>query len=187
MQASNHASNLKAAEFRHRMAVYTRDWLTSLQDSLVETRRQHLVFMSDMFPRRNGVQVNADVIEYVDERFGNLIVRSKDVEKVIHGVVDTTKERVHVVRLPRSQPILLEHLHRIPNTQLLGYASLRAGIDLKDMTHASVEQAAATRSLAIDSKRDGQIMKVITVVTLFYLPATFVTVGSSLSMLSEPC
>lgn len=53
------------------------------------------------------------------------------------------------------------------------------------MTRASVEQAAATRSIAIDSKRDAEIMKVITVVTLFYLPATFVTVGSSLLMLSE--
>ena len=99
MQASNHVSNLKDAEFRHRMAVYTRDWLTSLQDSLVEIRKQHLVFMSDMFPQRNGAQVNAHFIEHVDEQFGRLIVRSKDIEKVVHGVVDTTKERVHVVRL----------------------------------------------------------------------------------------
>ena len=66
-----------------------------------------------------------------------------------------------------------------PIIQLLGYASLRAGIDLKDVTRASVEQAAATRSLAIDSKRDGEIMKIITVVTLFYLPAMFVTVRFS--------
>ena len=47
------------------------------------------------------------------------------------------------------------------------------------MTRASVEQAAATRSLAIDSKRDAETMKIITVVTLFYLPATFVTVSPS--------
>ena len=86
MQASNHASNLKAAEFRHRMAVYTRDWLTSLQDSLVEIRKQHRMFMSDIFPQRNGVHANASYIELVDEQFGRLIMRSKDVEKVIHGV-----------------------------------------------------------------------------------------------------
>jgi len=49
------------------------------------------------------------------------------------------------------------------------------------VTRASVEQAAATRSLAIDSKRDGEIMKIITVVTLFYLPAMFVTVRSSIN------
>ena len=43
--------------------------------------------------------MNAHFIEHVDEQFGRLIVRSKDIEKVVHGVVDTTKERVHVVRL----------------------------------------------------------------------------------------
>jgi len=99
MQASNHGSNLKAAEFRHRMAVYTRDWLTSFEDSLVEIRKQHLVFMSDIFAHRNGAQANARFIEHVDEQFGRLIVRSKDVERVMHGVVETTRERVHVVRL----------------------------------------------------------------------------------------
>ena len=62
---------------------------------------------------------------------------------------------------------------------------MRAGIDVKDVTRASVEQAAATRSLAIDSKRDGEIMKIITVVTLFYLPAMFVTVSSlSISLIN---
>ena len=111
MQASNHASNLKAAEFRHRMAVYTRDWLTSFQDSLAEIRKQHLVFMSDIFTQRNGAQANAQFIEHADEQFGRLIVRSKDVERVMHGVVDTTRERVHVVRLFLflSQPYLSTH------------------------------------------------------------------------------
>src|SRR5258706_4512305 len=98
MQGSNHASNLKAAEFRHRMAVYMRDWLTSFQDSLIEIRKQHLVFMSDiLFMQRNGAPTNAQCIERVDEQFGRLVVRSKDVERVMHGVVDTAMERVHVV------------------------------------------------------------------------------------------
>ncbi|SRR5258706_5124765 len=99
MQGSNHSSNLKAAEFRHRMAVYMRDWLTSFQDSLVEIRKQHLAFMSDIFAQRNGVPTNAQMIEHIDEEIGRLVVRSKDVERVMHGVVDTARERVHVVRL----------------------------------------------------------------------------------------
>ena len=100
MQGSNHASNLKAAEFRHRMAVYMRDWLTSFQDSLVEIRKQHLVFMSDiLFEQKNGEPTKAHFIEHVDEQFGRLVVRSKDVGRVMHGVVDTARERVHVVRL----------------------------------------------------------------------------------------
>ncbi len=114
MQGSNHASNLKAAEFRHRMAVYMRDWLTSFQDSLVEIRKQHLVFMSDIFAHRNGAPTNAQFIEQVDEQFGRLVVRGKDVERVMHGVVDTARERVHVVRLFHfSQPIVLEHSRRL--------------------------------------------------------------------------
>ena len=99
MQGSNHTSNLKAAEFRHRMAVYMRDWLTSFQDSLVEIRKQHLVFMSDIFDVQGvAARTNAQFIERVDEQFGRLVVRSKDVERVMHGVVDTARERVHVVR-----------------------------------------------------------------------------------------
>jgi len=85
------------------MAVYTRDWLTSLQGSLAEIRKQHRIFISE-----KGVQANAHFIEHVDEQFGSLIVRSKDVEKVIHGVVDTTKERVHVVRLFLFLPFFLD-------------------------------------------------------------------------------
>ena len=98
MQASNHSLNLKAAEFRHRMAVYMRDWLTSFQNSLVEIRKQHLVFMSDIFAQ-SGLSTNAQFTEQVDEQFGRLVMRSKDVERVMHGVVDTARERVHVVRL----------------------------------------------------------------------------------------
>jgi hypothetical protein len=47
------------------------------------------------------------------------------------------------------------------------------------MTHA-----AATRSIAINGEHDAEIMKIITVITLVYLP-TFVAVSLSLSMLSE--
>src|SRR5258708_14242002 len=99
MQASNHASNLKATEFRHRIAVHPRDSLTSFQDSLVEIRKQHSMFMSDVFVKRNGVQTNAHFVKCVDEQFRKLIVRSNDVERVVHGVVDTTKESLHVVRV----------------------------------------------------------------------------------------
>lgn len=114
MQGSNHTSNLKAAEFRHRMAVYTRDWLTSFQDSLVEIRKQHLVFMSDIVAQRNGAPTNAHFMDHIDEQFGRLIVRSKDVERVMHGVVDTARERVHVVRwFYFSQPIILGHSRRL--------------------------------------------------------------------------
>ena len=114
MQGSNHASNLKAAEFRHRMAVYMRDWLTSFQDSLVEIRKQHLVVMSDIVAQRNGAPTDPHFIEHIDEQFGRLLVRSKDVERVMHGVVDTARERVHVVRLFRfSQPFVLKHSRRL--------------------------------------------------------------------------
>lgn len=38
------------------------------------------------------------------------------------------------------------------------------------------KQAVATEAIARDAKRDSEIMKTITVVTLVYLPATFVCV-----------
>src|SRR5882757_10058873 len=82
MQASNHASNLKATEFLHRIAVHTRDWLTSFQDSLAEIRKQHLMFMSKVFTKRNGVPTDVHIVEEVDEQFRVLFVRSKDVERV---------------------------------------------------------------------------------------------------------
>ena len=114
MQASNHSLNLKAAEFRHRMAVYMRDWLMSFQDSLVEIRKQHLIFMSDIFAQRSGLSTNAQFVENIDEQFGRLVVRSKDVERVMHGVVDTARERVHVVRLfLLFQSVVLDHSRRL--------------------------------------------------------------------------
>jgi len=51
----------------------------------------------------------------------------------------------------------------------MGYASLKAGVEMRDLTRA-------TTQIARDSKRDNEIMKTITVVTMIYLPATFVAV-----------
>lgn len=47
-------------------------------------------------------------------------------------------------------------------------------------------QAAATERLAQESKRDSEIMKTITVVTLLYLPATFVCVSAEANAWANP-
>ena len=70
--------------------------------------------MSDIVAQRNGAPTNVHFVKHIDEEFGRLIVRSKDVERVMHGVVDTARERVHVVRLFNfSEPIVLEHSRRL--------------------------------------------------------------------------
>jgi hypothetical protein len=92
------------------MAMYTRDWLASFQDSLVEIRKQHPVFMSDIFTHRKRVQADAHFMEHVDKQFGRLIVRSKDVERVMQrGGRYDQKEDACGPSVPFSQPIELEH------------------------------------------------------------------------------
>ncbi len=46
----------------------------------------------------------------------------------------------------------------------------------------SALQAQSMAVIAYDTKRDSEVMKAVTIVTLIFLPATFVSVGSILSL-----
>ena len=48
--------------------------------------------------------------------------------------------------------------------------------EMKEQATQSARQAHSMAALAYDSKRDSEVMKAITVVTLIFLPATFVSV-----------
>ena len=47
---------------------------------------------------------------------------------------------------------------------------------MKEQAAQSARQAHSMAALAYESKRDSEVMKAITVVTLIFLPATFVSV-----------
>ncbi|EJD41568.1 hypothetical protein AURDEDRAFT_127070 [Auricularia subglabra TFB-10046 SS5] len=63
----------------------------------------------------------------------------------------------------------------IVKDMLVGRAQIANGIDMSKMAKDNRKQAKATEELARDARRDSEIMKTITVVTLVYLPATFVS------------
>ncbi|EJD41533.1 hypothetical protein AURDEDRAFT_186494 [Auricularia subglabra TFB-10046 SS5] len=58
---------------------------------------------------------------------------------------------------------------------LLGFSQLHNGLKMYEIAEDNRKQAEATEAIARDAKRDSEIMKTITVVTLVYLPATFVS------------
>lgn len=66
--------------------------------------------------------------------------------------------------------------------QIMGAFQLRNGDDMYTIALDNQKQAEATEFLARDAKRDGEIMKTITVVTLIYLPATFVCVCAAVAL-----
>ncbi|KZV82524.1 hypothetical protein EXIGLDRAFT_657014 [Exidia glandulosa HHB12029] len=57
---------------------------------------------------------------------------------------------------------------------IAGASQVRNGVGMYKMGRNNQKQAEATEALARESKRDSEVMKTITVVTLVYLPATFV-------------
>ncbi|KZV93977.1 hypothetical protein EXIGLDRAFT_767524 [Exidia glandulosa HHB12029] len=57
---------------------------------------------------------------------------------------------------------------------IAGASQVRSGVGMYRMGRDNQKQAEATEALARESKRDSEVMKTITVVTLVYLPATFV-------------
>ena len=82
--------------------------------------------------------------------------------------------------------------------QLLNYTSIRIAEGMKSSTEQNAEatrrmaelaevnrqqaeqsarQAQSMAIIAYDTKRDSEVMKAVTVVTLIFLPATFVSVG----------
>ncbi|KAJ8508385.1 hypothetical protein ONZ45_g9336 [Pleurotus djamor] len=57
---------------------------------------------------------------------------------------------------------------------LLNKQQIKNGDRMREMAEENQKQADATQAIAKDAKRDSEVMKAITVVTLIYLPATFV-------------
>lgn len=60
----------------------------------------------------------------------------------------------------------------------LATATLKTNEDMKGLAFSSASQAEATNRLAADARRDSEVMKAITVVTIIFLPATFVSVSN---------
>ena len=48
---------------------------------------------------------------------------------------------------------------------------------MAELAAQSARQAQSMAEIAYDTKRDSEVMKAVTVVTLIFLPATFVSVG----------
>ncbi|SRR5258708_789384 len=62
--------------------------------------------------------------------------------------------------------------------QLLNYTNIRMVEGMKQISEENAKQSESMAIVAYDTKRDSEIMKTITVVTMVYLPATFVCVRS---------
>jgi len=68
--------------------------------------------------------------------------------------------------------------------QLLNYTNIRmveqnaeATTRMAELAAQSARQAQSMAVIAYDTKRDSEVMKAVTLVTLIFLPATFVAVG----------
>jgi hypothetical protein len=57
-------------------------------------------------------------------------------------------------------------------------ASLEDGAAMRTLTLASKEDSAVMRMIAAESKKDSSAMKTISILGMFFLPGTFVAVGT---------
>ena len=66
--------------------------------------------------------------------------------------------------------------------QLVNYTNIRMVEGMKNISEQNAHQSQSIAVLAYDAKRDSEVMKAITVVTILFPPATFVSVRSVLHL-----
>ena len=66
--------------------------------------------------------------------------------------------------------------------QLVNYTNIRMVEGMKNISEQNTHQSQSMAVLAYDAKRDSEVMKAITVVTILFPPATFVFVRSVLHL-----
>lgn len=93
------------------------------------------------------------------------------------------RQRAHLVELESALSALVKGVEIVKDV-MAGRAQVLNGIDMAKMARDNQKQAVATETLARDARHDSEIMKTITVVTLVYLPATFVSTLLSMGLFS---
>src|SRR5258708_14334350 len=75
-------------------------------------------------------------------------------------------------------PLVLQCISNPRTLQLLNSTNIRMVEGMKQIAEDNAKQSESIAIVAYDTKRDSEIMKTVTVVTMVYLPATFVCVRS---------
>ncbi|EJD41576.1 hypothetical protein AURDEDRAFT_169473 [Auricularia subglabra TFB-10046 SS5] len=127
---------------------------------------------------RHEVSSMVRAIRAIQAEYEAFVVRMTDIHGDVphaHVIRSRFKQQLALALELESAVPALESGGEIINTLLMSRAQLLNGVEMATMTKDNKKQAEATEAIARDARRDSEIMKTITVVTLVYLPATFVS------------
>ncbi|KAJ8473879.1 hypothetical protein ONZ45_g16140 [Pleurotus djamor] len=127
------------------MTVLNRFAMVVLQQNVTQMRQEHRRLAS-VFPWQSDSGFVEATLKSMEHNVGALAQEVRSYENAVAGHIEI----------------------------LLGLSQLQNGIRMRTMAEDNQKQAIATQAIARDTKRDSEVMKTITVVTLIYLPATFV-------------
>ncbi|KAJ8508383.1 hypothetical protein ONZ45_g9341 [Pleurotus djamor] len=144
-ESSDYSSQLQTLSRTRRAHQHTSQALIVLQQNVTQMRQEHRRLAS-VFPWQSDSGFVEATLKSMEHDVGALAQEVRSYENAVAGHIEI----------------------------LLGLSQLQNGIRMRTMAEDNQKQAIATQAIARDTKRDSEVMKTITVVTLIYLPATFV-------------
>ena len=170
---ADHKSRVRVAEMDSRLADMIRGDFQAFQSAFISLED----YLQDFWRILN---LDPAAKESLGALFTEQRKQSKVTNILFNNVVSRYDRFLNLVTY--LHPHCNECLIKI--VQLLNYTNLRMVEGMKELaelnhriTEQSAEQAQSMAVIAHDTKRDSEVMKAVTVVTLIFLPATFVSVG----------